>query len=71
MLGFKERNNALRSRYAIPLHICGDPARTALTDICLLHHAASTILLVVQEDKTEASAKDPGPQVIADAVAAF
>jgi hypothetical protein len=41
----------------------------AQTDICLLHRA-SAILLVVQEDKTELSAKDPEPQVIADAIAA-
>lgn len=70
MLGFEERDNLLRSRYAIPLHICGEPSRLAQTDICLLHHA-STILLVVQEDKTELSARDPEPQVIAEAVAAF
>ena len=34
-------------------------------------HESSIILLVVQEDKTELSAKDPKPQIIAGAVVAF
>ena len=34
-------------------------------------HESSIILLVIQEDKTKLSAKDPKPQVIAGAVAAF
>ena len=69
MLGFEERNKVLISRYAITLHIGGE-LRTAQTDICLVHHA-STILLVVQEDRSDLSAKDTEPQVIAGAVAAF
>jgi len=70
MLNFEERDCVLRSRYAIPLHICGELTQTAQTDICLVHHA-STILLIVQEDKTRLSAKDPEPQVIVEAIAAF
>ncbi|KAF8342802.1 uncharacterized protein EI90DRAFT_3030298 [Cantharellus anzutake] len=70
MLGFEERSLVLRSRYAVPLFICGDPTRMVQTGVCLLHHA-STILLVVQEGKTELSAKDPEPRVISEAIAAF
>lgn len=70
MLSYEERGCVLRSRYAIPLHICGERTRTAQTDICLVRHE-SAILLLIQEDKTEISTKDPEPQVIAEAIAAF
>ncbi|KAI9566181.1 hypothetical protein HD554DRAFT_2315632 [Boletus coccyginus] len=68
MLNFEERDCVLRSHSAIPLLICGEATRTIQTNICLVRH--SFILLIVQEDKT-LSAKDPEPQVIAGAVAAF
>jgi hypothetical protein len=68
--GFEERGTLLRSRYAIPFTICGDASRSAQTDICLLH-GNSTILLVLQEDKTVISSSNPEPQVIAEAIAAF
>jgi len=64
MLGFEEHGTILRTRYAIPLNICGEPSRSAQTDICLLHHA-STIFLLVQEDKTKFSVKDPEAQMVA------
>ncbi len=70
LLGFEERGTILRSRYNIPFMICGDDRRSAQADICLLH-VTSTILLVIQEDKTVISAKDPEAQVIAEAIAAF
>jgi hypothetical protein len=70
MLGYESRGVLLRSRYAIPLLICGDPNRSAQTDVSLVQ-GSTTILLVVQEDKTTISARDPEPQVIAEAIATF
>jgi hypothetical protein len=70
VIGFEERGTLLRSRFAIPLTICGDSKRAAQTDVCLVH-GNSTILLVVQEDKTTISNRDPEAQVIAQAIAAF
>ena len=67
MLGFEQRGCILRSRYTIPLKICGKPSQTVQTDICLLHHA-STIFLLVQEDKSELSAES---KVISEAIASF
>jgi hypothetical protein len=53
-LGYEKRRLLLRSRYVIPLLINGDPNRSAQTDVCLIQ-GSSTILLVVQEDKTTVS----------------
>lgn len=66
----REYDLVLRSRYEIPLAICGEANRSAQTDLCLIQ-GSSTILLVVQEDKTIYSKKDPEPQVIAEAIAAY
>ncbi|PIA12560.1 hypothetical protein COEREDRAFT_84042 [Coemansia reversa NRRL 1564] len=68
--GFEERGTLLRSRYAIPFTICGDSSRSAQSDVCLIH-GNSTILLIIQEDKTAISSRDPEPQVIAEAIATF
>jgi hypothetical protein len=70
VLGYEKRSLLLRSRYVIPLLISGDPNRSAQTDVCLVQ-GSSTILLVVQKDKTTVSACDPEPQVIAEAIATF
>jgi hypothetical protein len=69
-LGYEERGLLLRSRYAIPLLISGDPNRSTQTGVLPSFRArrSSTILLVVQEDKTTASVRDPEPQVIAEAI---
>ncbi|KAI0253588.1 hypothetical protein BJV78DRAFT_1122961 [Lactifluus subvellereus] len=69
-VGYERRGLLLRSRYAIPLLICGDPNRSAQTDVTLIQ-GSSTVLLVVQEDKTAISTYDPEPQVIAEAIATF
>jgi hypothetical protein len=69
-LGYEKRGLLLRSHYAIPLLISGDPNRSAQTDMCLVQ-GSSTILLVVQEDKSTISLRDPEPQVIAGAIATF
>jgi hypothetical protein len=70
VLSYERRGLLLRSRYTIPLLICGDPNQSAQTDVCLIH-SSSTILLVVQVDKTTISPRDPEPQVIAEAIATF
>ena len=56
MLGFDERGCILRSRYTIPLKICGESTQTVQADVCLLHNE-STICLLVQEDNSELSAE--------------
>lgn len=70
LLGFEERGTLLRSRYAIPFTICGDDRRSAQTDLCLVQ-GTTTILLVIQEDQTVVTARNPEAQVIAEAVATF
>lgn len=69
-LGYEKRGLILRSHYAIPLLIGGEPNRLAQTGVCLLQ-GSSTILLVVQGDKTADNVRDPEPQVIAEAIATF
>ncbi|KIM79727.1 hypothetical protein PILCRDRAFT_823276 [Piloderma croceum F 1598] len=49
-IGFEERGLVLRTQHTIPLTICGDN-KVAQIDVCLLDRQ-STILLVVQNDKT-------------------
>lgn len=71
LLDFEERGTLLRSRYAIPFMISGDTGRVAQTDLCFMQEGSSTILLVIQEDKTVFSGKDPEAQVIAEGIAAF
>ncbi|KZP25861.1 hypothetical protein FIBSPDRAFT_855487 [Athelia psychrophila] len=70
VLGFERRGTLLRSRFAIPLTICGDTACVAQTAACLLHDAF-TILLVIRQDKTDIGDMNPEPQVIAEAIATF
>ncbi|KAH9970010.1 hypothetical protein BGW80DRAFT_1562443 [Lactifluus volemus] len=70
ILGFEERELVMITGLPIPLTICGDDRRTAQTDVCLLSRQ-STILLIVQGDKTLFNGSDPEPQVIAEAIAAY
>jgi len=70
LLGFNERKTVVRSRYAIPLTICGDGNRAAQTGVCLLHRP-TLVLLVLVEDKTLSNWTDAEPQVVAEAIAAF
>jgi hypothetical protein len=70
IVGFEERGCVLRTRLIMPLSICGDIKKVAQTDVCLLDRR-STILLVLQEDKTIFYPSDPEPQVIAEAIAAY
>ncbi|KAF8901899.1 hypothetical protein CPB84DRAFT_1776969 [Gymnopilus junonius] len=51
LLGFRAPNTTVATRYAIPLVICGEK-RAAQTDVCIIHHPTTTILLVLVADKT-------------------
>jgi hypothetical protein len=69
-LGFEERGLVLRTRHTIPLSICGDTNKVSQIDVCLLDRR-STILLVLQQDKTIFKPSDPEAQIIAEAIAAY
>ncbi|KAF8575065.1 hypothetical protein K439DRAFT_1546032, partial [Ramaria rubella] len=64
VLKFETDDTLLRARFAIPLEISEDVAQS---DVCLVH-VERLILLIL---KTMFSLKDPEPQVIAEAIAAF
>jgi len=70
IVGFEERGRILRTHHIIPLSICGDNNKVAQTDVCLVGRRL-TILLVLQEDKTNFTPSDPEPQVIVEAIAAY
>ncbi|KAK0222059.1 hypothetical protein IW262DRAFT_1377971 [Armillaria fumosa] len=67
-LGYAQRPRVARSRLDIPLFICGEQ-RYAKTDVCIMD--SNEILLLIQEDKRHMENKDPEPQLIAEAIAAF
>ena len=68
-LGYEGHDVLLQFRYDIPLLIC-NTERSVKTDVSLIRPSSTTVLLVVQQDKTVAD-KWPEAQVIADAIAAF
>ena len=68
LLDFEEDNATVSMHYTIPLMICGESNHIAQMDVCLLHHPAPLVLLVLTQDKTMFS---PAPQVVAEAIAAF
>jgi len=59
----------IRTRVDIPLTICGEQCY-AKTDVCVVDED-DFILLLVQEDKQHKERKDPEPQLVAQAIAAF
>ena len=67
-LGYDDENRIVFIRHAIPFLICGDNS-VAQTNVCIMDD--NEILLLLQEDKRLTSMKDPEPQVIAEAIAAF
>lgn len=62
------RARMVRTRADIPLTICGQECH-AKTDVCIVD--SDDILLLVQEDKRHKEPKDPEPQLVAEAIAAF
>jgi hypothetical protein len=71
VLGYEKHGLLLRSRYAIPLLISGDPNQSLQTDVCLVQGSTGIILMVIQEDSDNTSVRDPEPQIIAEAIAAY
>ncbi|KZP02904.1 hypothetical protein FIBSPDRAFT_808267 [Athelia psychrophila] len=68
VLGYASRTRLTRTRADILLTICGPQCHTK-TDVCIVDE--DDFLLVVQEDKRHMELKDPEPQLIAEAIAAF
>ncbi|KAF8147671.1 hypothetical protein B0H34DRAFT_738734 [Crassisporium funariophilum] len=66
-LEYDDNDRIVLIRYAIPFLICGETS-IAQTDVCVMD---DEILLLLQDDKRLTSMKDPEPQVIAGAIAAF
>ncbi|KIJ16035.1 hypothetical protein PAXINDRAFT_11074 [Paxillus involutus ATCC 200175] len=67
-LGYDDGGRIIFFRRALPLLICG-VSSLAQTDICVMDD--NEILLLVQADEGLSSLKDPEPQVITEAIAAF
>ena len=67
-LEYDDENRIVFIRHAIPFLICGENS-VAQTDVCIMDD--NEILLLLQEDNKLTSMKDPEPQVIAEAIAAF
>ncbi|KAF8817284.1 hypothetical protein BYT27DRAFT_7227904 [Phlegmacium glaucopus] len=68
LLDYVPRTRMTRTRADIRLVICGQECH-AKTDVCIVD--SDNILLLVQEDKRHKEPKDPEPQLIANAIAAF
>ncbi|KAM6497499.1 hypothetical protein JOM56_007972 [Amanita muscaria] len=62
-------NRYIRQRKDIPFFICGTDSHTK-TDVCVIDRNLG-ILLLVQEDKRHMESRNPEPQLIAEAIAAF
>ena len=67
--GFEERGRVLRSRYTIPLSICGESNTVAQTDVCLLDRQYDLTRSIRGQDDFYSS--NPEPQIIAEAIAAY
>jgi hypothetical protein len=69
LLGYVPRTRLTRTCADIPLLICGQQCY-ANTDVCIVD--SDDFLLLVQENKRHMNeSKDPEPQLIAEAIAAF
>ena len=62
LVGFEERGRILRTRHIISLFICGENNTVAQTDVCLVDRR-STILLILQKDKTIFNPSNPEPRL--------
>ena len=69
LLDYVPRPRMVRTRADILFNICGLD-RYAKTDVCIVDSDSDDILLLIQEDKHK-KPKDPEPQLIAGAIAAF
>jgi hypothetical protein len=67
--GYVRRGRIFRTRKDIPLLVCGE-INNAKTDACIVYYTGE-VLSLVQGDKGHLDDSDPGPQPIAEAIAAF
>jgi len=67
-LNYDDNDRIVFIWHALPFLICGENS-IAQTDVCIMDD--DEILLLLQEDKRLTSMKDPEPQIIAEAIAAF
>jgi hypothetical protein len=67
-MGYRQGDHLIHTRQDIRLTIC-KKVKHAKTDVCVVDD--NDILLLIQEDKSHISPKDPEPQLIAEAIAAF
>jgi hypothetical protein len=68
VLDYVPRARMARTHMDIPLTVCGQDCY-ANPDVCVVD--ANDILLLIQENKLHKESKDPEPQLIAGAIAAF
>ncbi|KAJ7583345.1 hypothetical protein C8J56DRAFT_207455 [Mycena floridula] len=68
-LGYEREQTVVRTRKNIRLQMCGELVFVK-TDVCLMD-ADSSLLLLVQEDKSHMNPSDPEAQLVAEAIAAF
>ena len=69
MLGYGGDDGIIFARHVFPLVICGESS-SVQTSICVMDDD-DKILLLVHVDERLSNLKDPEPQVIAEAIAAF
>jgi len=67
-LNYDDNDRIVFIWHALPFLICRENS-IAQTDVCIMDD--DEILLLLQEDKRLTSMKDPEPQIIAEAIAAF
>jgi hypothetical protein len=67
-LGYDDDDRIIFIHRALPFLICGVPS-FAQTNVCVMND--NEVLLLVQGDKRLLSLKDPEPQVVAEAIAAY
>jgi hypothetical protein len=70
VLGYNPQDWVPRTRMDIDFFICGRKCRTE-ADVCLFDARQNDIVLLVQEDTTALSSKDPQVQLVVKAIAAF
>ena len=68
-MGYEKEATVVVSQKRIPLIMCGEQVY-AKTDVCVLD-IAPEFLLLVQGDESNVNPRDPEPQLIAGAIAAF
>lgn len=69
LTSFEDWDTFISVQPRLSLRICGENRATD-PDLCL-HQVASDIVLLIQEDKSAVSRKNPEPQLIAEAIGAF